>query len=278
MCKQPHRTQRTASLASAVVASLGLAGVAQAEDAKTPVDWQFRAISYAFVPDIAGSARFPTGGSTDIDVSTQDLIDNTHFAAMGAFEVQKGRFGGFIDLIFMDVGDSINDSLAIGAGSLPLPPGITADAKLDVEATVFTAGAGYRAVASEAATLDVFAGARKLDATTTLDWAFSAPFGPFVGPAQAGRARVSGDAWDGIAGIRGQVTFGPDRGWFIPFYADAGAGDSDVTWQAATGLGYRFGQFEVIGTWRTLRYEFASDRRLEDLDMDGPAIGVGLRW
>jgi hypothetical protein len=273
---RPHASQ---SLAAAVLASLGLvaaAGPVRTQEAT--VDWRFRVIGYAFVPDITGTARFPAGDAANIDISARDLIDNTHAAAMAAFEAQKGRYGGFIDVIYMNVGDSIDDSPTIGAGSLPLPPGITADAKLDVEATVFTVGASFRPVSNEAATLDVFAGARQLDAKTTLRWAFSAPFGPFVGPAQAGKASVSGDALDGIAGVKGQFNFGAGRNWFVPFYADVGAGDSDLTWQAATGLGYRFGRFEVLGTWRTLRYEFASDRRLEKLDLDGPAIGLSYRW
>jgi len=272
------RTKGNAALAAAMMASLGLGAAAAAQAGEADSDWQFRIIGYAYVPDIDGTARIPAGGTADIAISAQDLIDNTHAAGMAAFEAQKGRFGGFVDLIYMNVGDSIHDSPAIGAGSLPLPPGITADAKLDVEATVLTFGASYRAVASEAATLDVFAGARQLDAKTTLHWAFSAPFGPFVGSAQAGKASVSGDGWDGIAGVKGEFTFGGERRWFVPFYADAGTGDSDLTWQAAAGVGYRFEKFEVVGTWRTLRYEFDSNSRLENLDMNGPAIGVSYRW
>ena len=272
------RKARRTALAAAVVASLGLGAAAPANANETEGDWSFRAIGYAYVPDITGTARFPAGDSADIAISAQDLIDNTHAAGMAAFEAQKGRFGGFIDLIEMNVGDSIHDSPTIGAGSLPLPPGITADAKLDVEATVLTVGASYRPVATEAATLDVFAGARQLDAKTTLHWAFSAPFGPFVGPAQASKASVSADGWDGIAGVKGDFAFGDERRWFVPFYADVGAGDADLTWQAATGLGYRFDRFELIATWRYLRYEFDANSRLKDLDLEGPAIGVSYRW
>jgi hypothetical protein len=275
---QATRNLKRKALAAAVLASLGLASFAPAQADETGDDWQFRVIGYGFVPDITGNARFPAGGTADIDISAQDLVDKTHFAAMAAFEAQKGRLGGFVDLIYMDVGDSIQDSPTIGAGSVPLPPGITADAGLEVEATVFTVGASYRPFATDVVTLDVIAGARQLDAKTTLTWAFSAPFGPFVGPAQAGEASVHGDAWDAITGVKGQLAFGAGRNWFVPFYADVGTGDSDVTWQAVTGLGYRFGQLEVIGTWRTLRYEFGADRRLENLDLNGPAIGASYRW
>jgi hypothetical protein len=263
-------------LAAAVLMALGTMSTAHADALAD--DWQFRFLGYGFVPDIQGTVRFPAGNASDITVDADDLLRNTRLAAMAAFEARKGRFVGFADVIYMDVGDSIADSPTVGQGEVPLPPGITADASLDVEATIFTAGFGLRPLASEAATLDLFAGARKFDAETTLDWSFSAPFGPFAGPGQAGTARVTGDAWDAIAGAKGQANFGAGQAWFVPFYADAGAGDSDLTWQLAAGIGYRFGAFEVIGSWRHLHYEFDADRRLEDLDINGPAIGVSYRW
>lgn len=260
--------------ASTALVSFGLLAATGAE---ATGDWQFRAIGYAFVPDIAGSTRFPAGGA-EIDISADELVDNTNGAAMAAFEFSKGRFAGFADAIYLDIGDSVNDAASLGAGSLPLPPGITADAALDIEATVFTLGAGYRVAATDTSTLDVFAGARYLEATATLDWAFSAPFGPFAGPLQAGTSSISRDALDGIAGVKGQLQFGEDGRWFLPFYADVGTGDADLTWQAAAGLGRRFGRGELIATWRYLRYEFGSDRLIEDIDFNGPAIGVSYRW
>jgi hypothetical protein len=261
---------------STAIMSLGLLSAAPAGAEETG-DWRFRATGYAFVPDIAGAARFPAGSAT-IDITADELIDNANAGGMAAFEFQKGRFSGFVDAIYFDIGDSINDSPTLGQGSLPLPPGITADAALDIEAKLFTLGAGYRLTPSDGVTFDVFAGARCLEAETTLDWAFSAPFGPFAGPLQAGTSSISDDALDGIAGIKGDFRFGADREWCLPFYADVGAGDAELTWQAAAGLGRRFGQSEVIATWRYLRYEFGGDRLVEDIDFNGPAIGVSYRW
>src|SRR5262245_55922764 len=113
-------TQRTRNpgLAAAVLAGLGISAALPAAGDENGRDWEFRAIGYGYFPDIAASARFPTGGSADIEVSAGDLIENTHAAGMLAFEGQRGRFGGFADLVYMDVGDSIRDAPAIGGGSL----------------------------------------------------------------------------------------------------------------------------------------------------------------
>lgn len=273
-----NRNRTHTTLATAIAATLGLAAAAPALADDTGNEWQFRVIGYAYVPDIGGAAGFPSGGSANVDITANELVDNANLAGMGAFEFQKGRFGGFVDLIYLDIGDSVDDATSLGQGSVPLPPGITADAALDIEATLVTFGAGYRLRASESTTVDLFAGVRYLDGKATLDWAFSAPFGPFVGPAQAGSSTISDDAIDGIAGVKGRFTFGADREWFVPFYADAGAGDSDLTYQVSTGLGRRFGKAEVIASYRYLRYEFSGDRLIEDLDFSGPAIGLAYRF
>lgn len=42
--------------------------------------------------------------------------------------------------------------------------------------------------------------------------------------------------YDAIVGVRGSYRFGDTGRWRVPYYADVGAGDSDLTWQAMTGL------------------------------------------
>ena len=39
----------------------------------------------------------------------------------------------------------------------------------------------------------------------------------------------SGDVWDGIVGLRGNVKL--DKYWYLPYYFDVGTGASDLTWQ-----------------------------------------------
>jgi hypothetical protein len=240
-----------------------LAAPARAED------WHGRATLYGFFPSIEGTTRFGRPPN-EIDIEASDLIENTDFAAMGSFEIQKGRFGGFTDIIYMDVGDSINDSTTLGRGSIPLPPGVTADASLDVEAWVWTIAGSYRFVATERAELDVFAGARLLDVSTDLDVSLN------VGQGITGSA--SRDSWDAIVGLKGQWLFGADGRWFIPYYLDVGTGDSDMTAQLATGLGYAFEHVELFAAWRYLDYDLGSDAGMKDLEFSGPAIGISWRF
>jgi hypothetical protein len=275
-----HETKK--GLAAGATALLGLAllpGAAAAKDAFATDDgWQYRATVYGFFPDISGSAAFPAGG-TDINIDAETLVENTDLGFMGLFEARKGRWGLFTDLIWLDLGDSkdATSELAIGGGT-DLPPGVTADVSLDVDARIWTLGGSYRVLSKRAAELDVVAGARLLDLDGNLEYAFNTDIGPFAGPARAGSAGSSLEAWDAIVGAKGRVAFGADREWVVDYYADVGTGDSDLTWQAVAGVGRSFGWGEVSAAWRHLDYGFDSDSKIEDLDFDGPALGLTFRW
>jgi hypothetical protein len=168
----------------------------------------------------------------------------------------------------MDVGDGVDDSTTLGRGAIPLPPGVTADASLDIEAYAWTIGASLRAVSTPRTTLDVFAGARLLDAEGDLRVALN------IGPEFS--ATTARDAWDAVAGVKGQVSFGSRGHWFIPYYLDVGAGDSDLTSQFATGIGYTAGRAQFFGAYRRLDYDFGPDASIRDLDFSGPALGVAV--
>ena len=275
-----NETRKSLASSSATLLALGLLpGAVIAGDA-TPMDsdWHYRTTLYGFFPDIAGSAAFPAGG-TDISIDAETLVENTDLGFMGLFEARKGRWGLFTDLIWLDLRDSkdATQHLSIGGGT-DLPPGVTADVSLGVDARIWTLGGSYRVLSQPATQLDVVAGARLLDLDGNLEYAFNTDIGPFAGPARAGAAGSSLEAWDAIVGAKGRIAFGTDREWFVDYYADIGTGDSDLTWQAVAGVGRSFGWGEVAAAWRHLDYGFDSAEKVENIDFDGPALGVTFRW
>ena len=271
--KKHCTTHRIATLAAACFAcSTAIAAEKSADD------WQYTVAIYAFFPHIGADAAFPAGNGATIDVSAGDLLDHLKFGGMFSAAAQKGSWGMFTDIVYLDVGDSISNSRAIGAGSMPLPPGITADGNFDLKGVAWTLAGNYRAVSTPDAMVDVFAGARLLDIKTGLSWAFNQPFGPFAGPFQSGDVEVERHAWDGIVGAKGRLNFGRDGRWFVPWYADVGTGNSDLTWQASTGIGYAADWGDVFATYRYLHYDFSGNRKLENLEFDGPAVGVAFHF
>lgn len=93
-----------------------------------------------------------------------------------------------------------------------------------------------------------------------------------------GNKKISENVWDGIIGVKGRYAFGDNRAWFVPFYLDVGTGQSDVTWQAAAGLGYTFNWGSVMAMWRYLDYQFKSGQAIEAMNFNGPMLGLNFRW
>lgn len=97
-------------------------------------------------------------------------------------------------------------------------------------------------------------------------------------PGSDGKVNASDAAWDAIVGLRGQLTFGEDKRSYLPYYADVGTGDSDVTWQGMLGVGYAFDWADVVSVWCYPDYDMSSGHTVENLNMSGGAIGVTFHF
>jgi hypothetical protein len=136
-------------------------------------------------------------------------------------------------------------------------PGI----KLSGELTgwIVTPVVGYNLVEKEKFRLDIVGGARYLYLDTTLG----------LGP---GSVDESGSFWDGVVGVRGDVNL--TENWYLPYYLDIGTGDTDFSWQASAGVGYRFSKVAVILAYRYLEWDFDDGEALDDLNLGGPFVGA----
>jgi len=241
-------------------------------------EWKFSATVYGWFPDIGGHTDFPVGAGGTIDVDISTILDHLKMTAQGSFEVHKGSWGAFTDIVYLDVGEAKSQTRNFEIGGLPLPAAVTADIDFDLKSTFLTFAGTYRVADSDAATFDVLLGARLASLKQTLDWEFSGNFGPVTPPPLTGTREVSVDQWDGIVGAKGRLAFGPDQHWVVPYYFDIGAGDSDLTWQAMVGLAYSFGWGDLGVAWRYLDYDLNSDGPIADMNFNGPALGATFRW
>ena len=210
-------------------------------------------------------------------MTADTILNNLKFAFMGTLEAQKGQWGAFTDIMYLDVGGSKSDTRDVTIGGVTLPAGVTANASLDIKGTLWTLAGNYRVLATPDATFDAFAGARLLSLKENLGWEFSANIGPIVGPGRTGNSDAKITNWDAIVGVKGRLAFGNNREWFVPYYVDVGTGDSDLTWQAIGGIGYAFSWGEVLAAWRYIDYKFNGDK-IQDINFNGPAVGVAFRW
>jgi len=228
--------------------------------------WTYNAEIYLWGADIGGS----TTTDDDIDLSFDNLVKNLNMAYMGGIGASRGKWSLFADTIYLDVSDddSFTESIPLVG---PLELDVDIDADFTMKSWITTLGGTYNVVDSEKASVNLVGGARYLwiDVDLKLD------LSTFVMGQEVKRKEKesqSGHVWDGIVGVRGKIHLN-DK-WYMPYYADVGTGQSDLTWQALAGLGYRFQWGDVLLAYRYLDYEFKSDRDLADLNISGPALGA----
>ena len=140
---------------------------------------------------------------------------------------------------------------------------IKAELSVGLENIVSTFGAGWEIVDTGSTQIEVVGAARYLAMDVDIKF--------HLEPVSEEKESDSASNWDGVVGLRGRTDLS-DR-WYLTYYADVGAGDSDLTWQASAGINYRFQALDVTLGYQHLEWEF-DDQLLDDLEMSGPALGV----
>jgi len=258
--------------------TLALAGLtpvaAHADTAGDP--WQFDATLYAWLPAIGGTTKFsPLGSGSSTDVTSSDVIDALKMAFMGTFGAKKGQWGVWTDLVYADLGGDKSGSRSF-TDALGVTTTASADASLDMKMWVWTAAGTYELAKSPENTTDLVFGARLLDVKQTLGLSFSSS-GP-LGLAGNYSKEVDASLWDAIIGVKGVAYLGADKKWFVPYYADIGTGQSDLTWQVNAGIGYRYNWGAIVASWRYLDYNMKSGDPIQTLTANGPLFGVNWQW
>lgn len=230
-------------------------------------DWQYGFMLYIWLPSISGNLNYtPPDSGDSIDVDTDKMIDDLQMAFMGSFEVRKGLWSGFTDVIYLDLTGDQSKSVSV-------PDGTTAtlfDVNLELTGWVWTLGGSYTVWHDQKSYLDLFAGARLLSLETDLKLTGG-------GTGQLDRTlSESVNLWDGIVGAKGRLSL--NEHWFLPYYLDVGTGDTELTWQVMAGVGYEFGWGDVMLDYRYLEYDEGSDGLLQNVGFGGAMLGVAFQF
>ena len=208
-------------------------------------NWKSALELYFWGASIGGKSA----SGSDIDIELDDILDSLELVFMGAAGVSKGKWTLAVDLIYLDVEES--DAIR---------PNLNATVKLTN--WIITPVVGYNLVDTEKSRLDILGGARYLHMKADLQTV----------ALTTRRAEDSGSNWDAIIGARGDVDLAEK--WYLFGYLDIGTGESDLTWQALTGIGYKFKRFDVRAVYRYLSWDFDDNPVLDELDISGPAVGI----
>jgi len=234
---------------------------AQAEEPVLSENWQFDIHAYIWAADFSGEMDMAGGVPFDIPFST--LVDNLKMGFYGSFEARKQKWLIYTDIVYLN----IETDSAPAAPSNPVLSFSTRDVSMDGGA--FNLIGGYNLLTEGRSRLDFVAGVRYLD--------LGADFGlnvTFFGENSVKNILIDmGTATDVIVGVKGAYEFSPR--WSIPYHADIGAGDSDLTWQLMSGISYRAADWvDVALTYRHMEWDLKSnDGLINDVSFSGPSIG-----
>ena len=258
---------------------------AQADDDQ----WRFSVTPYLWLPSLDGTLRYGPpprgGGSPNISVNTDNLLDDLDFAFMFTADARRGPWSIFTDYMYLSLSSDHSTVKSVDFNPGPGPVNITTGAinlgaDVDFKGSIWTLAGGYSLVHEPRATLDLIGGFRYADLEAKTSWQLTADVTGPVGTvpfARTGSVTKSVNIWDAIVGIRGHFKLG-DSNWFVPYHLDVGGGDSKLTWQGVVGIAYSYKWGDIALTYRYLSYEMGGDKLLEDVVLKGPAFGAAFRF
>jgi hypothetical protein len=254
------------------------------QQAASSSGWTFNIAPYGWFANVNVTSNLPLppalGGTvtTDSSIGFGNLLSHLNFAAMVAADAQYDRFSALTDFMYLNVGGAASDIRSVnffGLSPIPISGAVRKSAGINLNTKIWTLAGGYTIVQGDWGNFDVIAGFRYLGIPISVDYSLGLTLtGPRGnGATFGGIGNVSGTAniWNGIGGFRGRIRLG-DTGLFIPYYFDAGAGGSNLTWQIASGIGYQTGWAGASLTYRYLSFEQGSSAVIQHLSVKGPML------
>lgn len=240
-------------------------------------EWQFTMLPYLWMTGLQGDVTVK-GISSEVDVGFDDILDALDFAGQIHLEVQRGRWGLFLDPTYMKL--SADEDVSSARGYLG------ADVDVSLEQWLVEFGGFYRAIErpigddqTRHIAVDVLAGARYIYLKGDIEIQGTGPLGirierddskdwldPMIG------ARVFLDLTDRlILGLRGDV-----GGFDV-------SNSSDFAWNVLAALGYKLSDNMTLWAgyrYMDIDYDDGSGNNLfeYDVELSGPIVGLAVKF
>lgn len=273
------------TVAAAILIICCLFGSIEAKAQGDRDKWQFAITPYLWLPNVNGTLKYSVppgaGGSPEVKIDSNDILEDLDFAFMFIGEARKGRWSVLTDVIYLDFSSENSKVKSIDAtGRIPVSSTIDAGTETSLKGAAWTLAGSYDVLQGEAGSFGLLAGFRYFGLETSTDWNLTAtvtgPGGSQLFP-QSGRVEDSEDLWDGIIGLRGRLNLGGSK-FYVPYYVDIGTGSSELTWEGIIGLGYAFKRIDILLAYRYLYYDMDDDKLVQDMSFGGPAIGLKIKF
>lgn len=240
--------------------------LAQTDSSESQDQWQYTGAVYLWGASLGGR----TLNGSEVEVGFSQLVDSLEMGFMGVFGARKDDWSILADVIYLDLGADKTVDLSVPVGPVQVP--VTTATNLDLSLSVLHFAGGYELHSAEDSRLDLIGGIRYLDIDMDLFLELQS-----LGPGQSRTVSESLTALDGVIGLKGRTAL--NERWYLPYYVDIGAGESEFTWQATAGLGYQWGEaWDVALVYRHIEWDLDSTLIIDDIYSSGPMLGVIFRW
>ena len=242
------RFSRTLAASCGVLALAAATGAARAES--SGMDWL--GVAYLWGADISADYQ-----DRSIDASFSDIVDKLEMGFMGHVEAQGDDFGGFVDVVYMSVGDS----RAIGPASV----------RGDLDMTLMDLAMVWSPTSGRMTGPEVYGGFRYVSVDALVRATLLPPPEPTL------NAGIDKSYTDFLLG--GRYVAPINDSWRLVFNADLSAGDTEGTWSVAGYGVYRNGPHRFYAGYRHLEAEVeARNTERVDMSFSGPTVGYGFAF
>lgn len=245
---------------------MSTAGYAEAQDSGS---WDWTIAPYLWVSDVGLDLTVNDELTIGGGATFKDLLAKTDSVFMGHFEGRKGRWGMYLDTIYLDLSDS--RSVPVGPGG-PILDDLTANAGMTMK--LYDAGGLYRFSERGAdLQIDLLAGVRYID--LEVDVNLTLP-GPGMTPIDI---RTGPSETDVMLGARLIRRFAGNWHWALR--GDVSFGGTEGTYNGLATMGYTFGEsglFTLTAGYRYTAIDMKGTTQIgnaseADMTMSGPIIG-----
>ncbi len=230
---------------------------------------------YGWLPGIEAQLGVPVDtGGTAVSKSNNNILDNLKGALMITGDFRSGEWGFFYDADWVKFENQKGRFRSLGGATVG--GSATLDTEWNFKGGMVTLAGLYNLSHGPSGYADVVFGGRYLWTKTNVKWDFTLNGnGGNIGIADQGKVSNNSHLSNVIVGLRGRWQ-STDSGWYIPYYADIGTGDSDLTSILEGGVGYAFDWGDLALDWRWVHYDQGGNELLDKIDLSGPSLS--LTW
>jgi hypothetical protein len=223
-----------------------------ASEARADEDFDWLAVMYVWGADISVDAR-----DQEVTAEFSDVIDKLEMSFMAHVEVQGNNVGGFLDYLFLGVGDNPSRQLA--------------DFNADLDLTATDLGLVWSPGAERMTGFEVFGGLRYV----TTD--FRLVVDPVPPALPTTETSVDDSYTDLLAGLRYIAPLGEQ--WRLIATGDLSAGETEGTWSVGAFGAYRVGPHHFYAGYRHMEVDVEGGAgEAVTQTFSGPVVAYGFSF